>query len=73
MSPLGGTELQYELLYKYVDNKLLENFSITTSVPEKTPLSLDKINILWQFFYALFFLLRVLVFLLFPYYLPWPL
>jgi|TARA_R100000149_G_scaffold33255_1_gene12734 glycosyltransferase involved in cell wall biosynthesis len=48
MSPLGGTELQYQLLYKYVDNSLLENFSIVTSVPEKIPLSLDKINILWQ-------------------------
>ena len=35
MSPLGGTELQYQLLYKYVDNSLLDNFQITTSVPEK--------------------------------------
>jgi|TARA_Y100000996_G_C22513549_1_gene639466 glycosyltransferase involved in cell wall biosynthesis len=48
MSPLGGTELQYQLLYKYVDNTLLDNFLITTSVPEKIPLSKDKINILWQ-------------------------
>jgi glycosyltransferase involved in cell wall biosynthesis len=48
MSPLGGTELQYQLLYKYVDNSLLDNFLITTSVPEKIPLSKDKINILWQ-------------------------
>ena len=48
MSPLGGTEIQYELLYKHVDNKILDNFQITTSVPEKIPLSLDKINILWQ-------------------------
>jgi len=47
MKPIGGTELQYNLLYKYVDNKLLENFQITTSVPEKIPLSKDKINILW--------------------------
>ncbi len=48
MSPLGGTEIQYQLLYKYVDNDLLDNFLITTSVPEKIPLSKDKINILWQ-------------------------
>lgn len=48
MKPIGGTELQYNLLYKYVDNKLLNNFQITTSVPEKEPLSKDKINILWE-------------------------
>ena len=48
MQPLGGTELQYALLYKYVDNKLLNNFQITTSVPEKIPLAKDKINILWE-------------------------
>jgi len=47
MKPIGGTELQYNLLYKYVDNKLLENFQITTSVPEKEPLSKEKINVLW--------------------------
>ena len=38
MNPLGGTEIQYELLHKYVDNNLLDNFLITTSVPEKIPL-----------------------------------
>jgi glycosyltransferase involved in cell wall biosynthesis len=48
MKPIGGTELQYNLLYKYVDHKLLDNFQITTSVPEKEPLSKDKINILWE-------------------------
>ena len=48
MKPLGGTELQYALLHKYVDKKLLNNFQITTSVPEKTPLAKDKINILWE-------------------------
>ena len=47
MKPIGGTELQYNQLYKYVDHKLLDNFQITTSVPEKEPLSKDKINILW--------------------------
>mgnify|MGYP001235524877 CR=1 FL=1 len=48
MKPIGGTELQYNQLFKYVDNKLLNNFQITTSVPEKEPLSKDKINILWE-------------------------
>jgi len=47
MQPIGGTELQYNQLYKYVDNNLLNKFQITTSVPEKEPLSKDKINILW--------------------------
>ena len=48
MNPIGGTELQYKLLEKYIDSKLLDNFQITTSVPEKIPLAKDKINILWQ-------------------------
>jgi len=47
MKPIGGTELQFNQLYKYVDNNLLNHFQITTSVPEKEPLSKDKINILW--------------------------
>jgi len=46
--PRGGTELQFEYLKKYVDKKLLDQVQITTSVPEKIPLSKDKINILWQ-------------------------
>ena len=44
MNPSGGTELQLGFLQKFVDNKLLDKFSITTSVPEKTPLSKDKIK-----------------------------
>jgi len=48
MSPKGGTELQLDYLYKYVDNRLLDRVQITTSVPEKIPLSKRKINILWQ-------------------------
>ena len=47
-NPRGGTELQLEYLQKYVDPKLLDQVQITTSVPEKIPLSKDKINILWQ-------------------------
>ena len=44
MQPLGGTELQYAQLYKHVDNTLLDKFQITTSIPEKIPLSKDKIK-----------------------------
>ena len=48
MNARGGTELQFEYLNKYVDKELLNQVQITTSVPEKIPLSKDKINILWQ-------------------------
>ena len=48
MNPRGGTELQLEFLEKHVDKKLLNEFQITTSVPEKIPLHPTKINILWQ-------------------------
>ena len=47
MNPYGGTEIQVEYLHKYVSKELLNKVSITTSVPEKTPLVLDKPNILW--------------------------
>src|SRR6056300_608372 len=47
-NPRGGTELQLEYLYKYVDNSLLDQVQITTSVPEKIPLHPTKMNILWQ-------------------------
>ena len=47
-NPRGGTELQFEYLRKHVDLQLLNQFQITTSVPESIPLSLTKINILWQ-------------------------
>ena len=48
MNPRGGTELQVELLYKHVDNTLLDKVQITPSVPEKIPLHPTKPNILWQ-------------------------
>ena len=48
MTPLGGTELQENFLTSFVDKKILEQFQICTSVPEKIPLAGDKINILWQ-------------------------
>jgi glycosyltransferase involved in cell wall biosynthesis len=47
MNPYGGTEIQLEYLHKYVSKELLDKVSITTSVPEKTPLVIDKPNILW--------------------------
>jgi len=48
LTPLGGTELQENFLTSFVDKKILEQFQICTSVPEKIPLAGDKINILWQ-------------------------
>ena len=48
LNPKGGTELQYDYLTDYVDKSILNQVQITTSVPEKIPLSKDKINILWQ-------------------------
>jgi len=47
-NPRGGTELQFEYLTKYVDQALLDQVQITTSVPEKIPLHSSKMNILWQ-------------------------
>jgi len=47
MNPYGGTEIQLEYLHKYVNKDLLNKVQITTSVPEKTPLVIDKPNILW--------------------------
>lgn len=47
-NPKGGTELQLEYLYKHIDNELLNQVQITTSVPNKIPLHPTKPNILWQ-------------------------
>ena len=47
MNPYGGTEIQLEYLHKYVSKDLLDKVNITTSIPEKTPLLIDKTNILW--------------------------
>ncbi len=48
MKPRGATELQHELLKKYVSKDLLDKFQICTSIPGKVPLDPSKINILWQ-------------------------
>ena len=47
MNPYGGTEIQEEYLQKYVAKDLLDKVSITTSVPEKYKLVIDKPNVLW--------------------------
>jgi glycosyltransferase involved in cell wall biosynthesis len=47
MNPYGGTEIQLEYLHKYVSKELLDKVNITTSIPEKTPLVINKTNILW--------------------------
>jgi len=39
MEPRGATEIQHELLEKYVSKELLDNFQICTSIPGKV---LDK-------------------------------
>jgi glycosyltransferase involved in cell wall biosynthesis len=47
MNPYGGTEIQLEYLHKYVSKELLDKVNITTSIPEKTPILINKTNILW--------------------------
>ena len=47
MLPYGGTEIQVDYLQKYVKPDLLNKVQITTSVPEKIPLSVSKTNVLW--------------------------
>lgn len=47
MHPYGGTEIQVDYLNKYVSKKLLNKVQITTSVPEKIPLDISKVNVLW--------------------------
>jgi len=48
MKPRGATEIQHELLEKYVGKELLSRVQICTSVPGKVPLDPNKVNILWQ-------------------------
>ena len=48
MKPRGATEIQHELLEKYVPKDLLDKFQICTSIPGKVPIDPNKINILWQ-------------------------
>jgi len=48
MEPRGATEIQMEMLQKYVAKDILDQFQICTSIPGKVPLDPNKINILWQ-------------------------
>jgi len=47
MQPFGGTEIQLEYLKKHVSSDLLNKINLTTSIPEKTPVVIDKTNVLW--------------------------
>jgi hypothetical protein len=47
MLPKGGTEIQLDYLKKYVKADLLNKISLTTSIPEKQPIVIDKTNVLW--------------------------
>ena len=48
MEPRGATEIQHELLTKYVSKELLDKVQICTSIPGKVPIDSKKLNILWQ-------------------------
>ena len=48
MKPRGATELQMEMLQKYVSKDILDQVQICTSIPGKVPLDPNKLNILWQ-------------------------
>jgi glycosyltransferase involved in cell wall biosynthesis len=45
--PKGGTEIQEAYLRKHVKKELLDKISLTTSIPEKQPLVIDRSNVLW--------------------------
>ena len=48
MKPRGATELQMEMLNKYVSKEILDQVQICTSIPGKVPIDPNKLNILWQ-------------------------
>jgi len=48
MEPRGATEIQMEMLQKYVAKEILDQVQICTSIPGKVPLDSKKLNILWQ-------------------------
>ena len=48
MKPRGATELQMEMLQKYVSKDILDQVQICTSIPGKVPIDPNKLNILWQ-------------------------
>ena len=48
MEPRGATELQMEMLQKYVSKDILDQVQICTSIPGNVPIDPNKLNILWQ-------------------------
>ena len=48
MEPRGATEIQHELLKKYVSEDILNKVQICTSIPGKVPKDPNKLNVLWQ-------------------------
>jgi len=47
MKPQGGTELQLAELKKRLPEHYWGKISLTTSIPEKSPLREGRLNILW--------------------------
>jgi len=45
--PFGGTEIQVKYLEDFVDKDLLNKINLTTSIPEKEPVVIDRTNVLW--------------------------
>ena len=47
MQPFGGSEIQLAYLRKYVSKELLSKIKLELSVPERSPVVVDKTNVLW--------------------------
>jgi len=47
MQPFGGTEIQLAYLKKYVSEDLLSKIKLELSVPERSPVVIDRTNVLW--------------------------
>jgi glycosyltransferase involved in cell wall biosynthesis len=47
MQPFGGTEIQLAYLQKYVSKDLLSKIKLELSVPERSPVVIDRTNVLW--------------------------
>ena len=45
MEPRGATELQMEMLQKYVSKDILDQVQICTSIPGKVPIDPNKLKI----------------------------
>ena len=44
MQPRGATEIQMEMLHKYVSKDLLDQVQICTSIPGKVPIDSNKVK-----------------------------